>query len=129
MVELYKHGDPMPKDPWIIRQIVKHPKWLGIALLAFAGAVVFTVATSAQLIVNHNKAVLNVKFRECLHREGAKLNTQMLKANWPVDTAKEQSVYEAAPDCCRKLGRVPLFSEVNVICLSPDFVDIQYSRW
>lgn len=132
MVERYEHGDPMPKDPWLIRVAVKYPKR---AALIFVVVAVVTATAIATTIVGGMKTAEDLKTRQlkaqfsaCIRDESFKSREQMLKAGWEWTIADEQSKVEAAPDCCKSLGRVPLYTGESVVCLKPMYVDLSYSK-
>lgn len=133
MVERYKHGDPMPGDPWLTRVTLKHPRLAStmfVVSAVFMGIVLTTAAVGAVRTNEAHKArQLNAQFDACIRDEGFKIREEMLSnTRWPWDVANEQSKVDAASGCCKKLGRVPLYTGASVVCLKPMYVDLTYPR-
>jgi len=128
MVERYRHGDPMPKDPWIIRQLLKHQIRSAGALIIFTGVVVTVATSAAQAIVNHGNAKLQAQLVRCMKPKAAKISAEMHDNGFNPDAAMPWSNRKAAVSCCIKMGRIPVESAgaLEVLCLSPDVTPVMY---
>ena len=123
MVERCKHGDPMPKDPWIIRMVIKHPWRVYSALLAF------TISLGALVVGSGTYAThrLQARYADCMGAQSAKVFASMRNNGFNPDVAKEWSKNEAADTCCRRMGRIPVESgQLVVLCFPADVTPLMY---
>lgn len=126
MVERYEHGDPMPT---FATTLAEH----SVRLIVGAISVAFILGGVGGLFMYQHEKLkaqhLQFQFKECIQTEGAKMKEEMLKAHWPLWQANDQSKTEVAPECCKKLGRVPLFTGESAVCLKPTYVDLSYPSY
>lgn len=124
MVERHRHGDPIPKDPWIIRMMIKHPWRVYFALLALTSALGALVVGTG-LYATHR---LQTRYVDCMKTQSAKVLAGMLAIEgFNSDMVKEWSKNEAASTCCRRMGRIPVESgQLAVLCLPADITPLMY---
>lgn len=114
MVERYKHDDPMPKDPWIIRMIIKHPKRMGYSLGAFTIALLVSVIGS-DIYTDYARKKM---YAECIRTQSIKVLAELRNDGFNAEAAGELSNNESAHLCCRRMGRIPVDSgQFVVLCL------------